>query len=291
MERLMNTRSLFVASAVALAVLGCRDEPTAPQTATAPWTERAAGPIEGWFHVIWIDPAPGYGPATVQYELVDERGHGTELELSPGLAARWGGPRGLDGRKVRVDETQVAGGRLRVRSIEPVTSPTAAQASTVQIGPHPFVTILCKFSDIATEPSKTPIIRWMTGTTFPELDPYWRENSYNQMNLAGSIVVGWYTLPYPISHYYDSDTHSLALSELVTDCTAAADPQVNFPQFYGINLQFNGRFNAAYGGNGWTLTADGQTKNYGIVWMGAEPNRAIYAHEMGHALGLPHSGP
>ena len=287
----MHTRSLIIAGAVALAALGCRDEPTAPGAESAPRVESAARPIEGWLHVLWVDPAPGYGPATVRYELVDDRGHGTELEFDPGVAARWGGPRGLDRRKVRVDGNPVAGGRLRVRSIEQVAGPAGAEPSAVQIGPHPFVTILCKFSDIATEPSKAPYIQWMTGTTFPELDPYWRENSYNQMSLAGSIVVGWYTLPYPISHYYDSVTHSLAFSELLTDCTAAADPQVNFPQFYGINLQFNGRFNAAYGGNGWTLTADGQTKSYGIVWMGAEPNRAIYAHEMGHALGLPHSGP
>jgi M6 family metalloprotease-like protein len=288
----MHTRSLIIAGVVALAVLGCRDEPTAPQTEIAPRTESAARPLEGWFHVLWVDPVAGNGPETVRYELVDDRGHGTELELSPGLAARWGGPRRLDRMKVRVDGTPVAEGRLRVRSIEPVAGATVAQASTVQIGPHPFVTILCKFSDIATTTSKAPYVQWMTGTTFPELDPYWRENSYNQMNLAGSIVVGWYTLPYPISHYYDSVTQSLAFSELLTDCTAAANPQVNFPQFYGINLQFNGDFNAAYGGNGWTLTADGQTKSYGITWLGlghGSPNRALYAHEMGHALGLPHS--
>ena len=109
---------MVVASAVALAVLGCRDEPTGPSVRVSP-AESASRPLEGWFHVLWVDPAPGYGPATVRYELVDERGHGTELELSPGLAARWGGPRGLNRRKVRVAGHPVAGGRLRVQSIEP----------------------------------------------------------------------------------------------------------------------------------------------------------------------------
>ena len=133
----MHTRSLLVAGAVAIAVLGCQDEPTAPQTELAPHTASAARPIEGWFHVLWVDPAPGYGPATVQYELVDGQGHGTELDLNPSLAAQWGGPRGLDRRKVRVEGNPVAGGRLRVRSIEPVAGPAGAAAAAVQTGPTP----------------------------------------------------------------------------------------------------------------------------------------------------------
>ncbi|HEY5974142.1 MAG TPA: kelch repeat-containing protein, partial [Geobacteraceae bacterium] len=252
--------------------------------------ESGARPIEGWFHVLWVDPAPGYGPAKVQYELVDDRGHGRELEFDPGVAARWGGPRGLDGRKVRVEGSPVAGRRLRVRSIEPVAGPAGAEPLAVQTGSRPFVTILCKFSDIAYEHFPMATYRqWTTGTTYPSLDHYWRELSYNQMNMSGSALVGWYILPHPKSYYYDAATGNLALDELATDCTSAADPQVNFPQFYGINLQLNGGFGSytAFGGS-WTLTADGQTKRYGMTWLGGS-SLYIYAHEEGHALGLPHS--
>ena len=194
----MNTRSLVVAGAVALTALGCQEEPTAPPAETTPRAESAARPLEGWFHIVWVDLAPGYGPAMVRYELVDERGHGKELDLDPGLAARWGGPHGLNQRKVRVDGHSVAGGRLRVRSIEPVAGPAGAGPSAVQIGAHPYVTILCKFSDIAAEPyPKATYIEWTTGTTSLSLDHYWRELSYNQMKVSGSVLVGWYTLPHP----------------------------------------------------------------------------------------------
>src|SRR5688500_15162552 len=79
-ECLVYTRSFILAGAVALAALACRDEPTAP-TETTSRAESASRPVEGWFHLLRVDPAPGYGPATVQYELVDRQGHGTALDL------------------------------------------------------------------------------------------------------------------------------------------------------------------------------------------------------------------
>ncbi len=287
----MYTRSLVTAAALALAVLGCQNEPTAPRVAIPLRAEAAARPLEGWINSVWVDPMAGNGSETLRYELVDERGHGTELELTPGLAAQWGGPRGVNGKKVRVEGSPVAGGRLRVRSIEPVAGSAVTQASTVQIGPHPFVTILCKFSDIADEPYPMATYKnWTTGTTYPSLDHYWRELSYNQMNVSGSVVVGWYTLPYPLSHYVPGDG-SVDISSMATDCTSAADPDVDFPRFWGINQQFNGSFGFSAGtlGPTWTLTADGQTKTYGMTWLYPWNSLADYAHEDGHTLGLPHS--
>ena len=41
----------------------------------------------------------------------------------------------------------------------------------------------------------------MLGIVPPGLDHYWRELSFNNINLAGSVVRGWYTLPQPRSYY------------------------------------------------------------------------------------------
>jgi len=285
----MHARSLMAAGALALAALGCRDEPTAPRSEVAPRTTVAARPIEGWFHTLWVDPAQGSGPDTVRYELVDGRGHATELALSPGLATRLGGPRGLDRRRVRIAGQALANGRVAVQSIEPVGAETPPQISGAQIGAHPYVTILCKFSDIADEPYPMSTYKqWTTGTTSPSLDHYWRELSFGKMNVSGSALSGWYTLPYPLSHY-GTGWPDLDLDGLARDCTSAADPDVDFPRFWGINMQFNGNIKASLGGS-YTLTADGQTKTYGMTWLYPWNSLADYAHEDAHTLGLMHSG-
>jgi M6 family metalloprotease-like protein len=282
----MYPRSLILAGAVALAGFGCRDEPTGPAVGSAPHVEPASRVLRGWFHTVWVDPVNGSG--TVQYGLVDEQGRATALELDPGLAARHGGPRGLDRRMVRIAGQTLGKGRLAVHSIEPIAGATRAEPAAVQIGAHPFVTILCKFSDIAVEPFPMATYRqWTTGTTNPSLDHFWREVSYNQMNTSGSALVGWYTLPYSLSHY-GTGWPDLDVDGLARDCTSAADPDVDFPRYWGINLQFNGNIKVSLGGS-WTLTADGQTKTYGMTWLYPWGSLAGYAHEEGHTLGLMHS--
>jgi N-acetylneuraminic acid mutarotase len=155
-------------------------------------------------------------------------------------------------------------------------------------GSHPYITIGCKFSDIAAEPRSISTYRnWTSGSSYPGLNHYWLEQSYNQMNVEGSTVVGWFTLPFPRSHYVSSG--SADLGSLLTDCTGAADPTVDFPSYYGINLQFNDYLDCCSWGGSSTLTFDGQTRDYGVTWMASWADIAVYAHEEGHSLGLPHS--
>jgi hypothetical protein len=44
-------------------------------------------------------------------------------------------------------------------------------------------------------------------------------------------------------------------------------------------------------GGSWTLNRDGQTRVFGMTWFGGnhKKNYVVYTHEMGHALGWPHS--
>jgi N-acetylneuraminic acid mutarotase len=292
------TRTWLLLFTAVIGLAACRDEapePTAP--ASTQVIASAKEPLFGTFHLIHGDPPfRGTGQARRAYELRGDDGTITQLLLDEALTGRFGGPRGLERRRVRVDGTHAGSGRLRVQAItaEPnagSTPPTASSALPARLGSHPYVTILCKFADApATEPRTVDTYRrWLTSTSYPGLDHYWRQQSFTQMDLAGSAVVGWYTLPYPKAHYV-ADPNSPDFGALLNDCAGIADADVFFPTFFGINLQFNLDVGCcAWGLTEFPINRDGVTKNYGLTWMPNWSDIHALAHEQGHALGLPHS--
>src|SRR5207245_2130638 len=79
----------------------------------------------------------------------------------------------------------------------PQRTSAAVAAALAVTGPQAWVTILCRFADSSTVTPRS--VSWfntlMLGTTPPGLDHYWRELSFNNVNLTGSAVYGWHTLP------------------------------------------------------------------------------------------------
>lgn len=136
----------------------------------------------------------------------------------------------------------------------------------------------------------------MYGDTKPGLNHYWKELSFNTLDVTGSTVAGtgWDTLPNAELHYNPTDTpKGTNLDALATDCIDAADADVDFSGYSGINMMFNSDFDNgwAWGGGTGIKTLDGVTRSWSITW---EPpwsyaNISVIAHEMGHGFGLPHS--
>ena len=162
-------------------------------------------------------------------------------------------------------------------------------------GAHPWVTIACKFSDFALEPRTLSYFTGMYGSASPGLDHYWRELSYDTVNLAGSMAYGWFELPSPRNAYvYDMDGNGSVdadLDALFTDCTAAATASVDFPAFQGINMVFNADLDGPAWGGSRYATLDGVAKVWRVTWVPpwAYADVSVTAHEMGHGFGLPHS--
>ena len=99
--------------------------------------------------------------------------------------------------------------------------------------------------------------------------------------------MGWFTLPKPMSAYrIDDDT--IRWTNLLLDCAAQADAQVDFTQYMGINLMLNGNPGCcAWGGNR-TVTLDGIYRNWSVTWMPpwAYEDLAYLQHEMTHGYGI-----
>jgi M6 family metalloprotease-like protein len=253
--------------------------------------------ITGWLTILRGDGPEGSSMTQTIYRLTREDGTSTRLYLDEDLLTAQAGLLALDrqlvtvkGEATRLSVDGIEQTVLQVKSIEQVQdSSSNADAPAIVSGAKPFISIMCKFSDYTQEPKNLSYFQGMYGSTFPGLNHYWREISYNNINITGSNAVGWYTLPQPRSYYVYNN--QLDFDRAASDCTGMADPHVNFAGFTGINLMFNYDLDGYAWGGGHYLTLDGVSKVWPMTW---EPpwgysSIGVISHEMGHAFGLPHS--
>ena len=277
--------------------------------------------LTGWFTFIVADYPSDTGlTSEITYFLTEDSGERHELLIDADLMRPLGGPVALNRKRVTVvgEWEARATTKFRVNSIRlavPLSGPPALESSPAETAPLEsslqaavtgslrWVTILCRFAD-ATDVSPYPVSWYegMMGASYPGLEHYWKEVSDGNIpDLAGSVVVGWYNLPQSKSHYAASRSSPRVeegrydFVKTVKDCTAAADADVFFPDFDGFHVVFNQDFdpltdNRATGGSEF-MTLDGRSGFWGVTWMTPEyqSHQHVWAHEMGHALGLLHS--
>ena len=155
-------------------------------------------------------------------------------------------------------------------------------------GSQNFVTILCRFGDSTDFTPQPPSY---AETLIDRVDKYYQDTSYNNINLDGSTVVGWYNLPEPRSNYTFFFEN---INKLFADCVLAADDDVFFPDYDGINIFLNHNLADLSGGiatNKFLVLLDGEVKFYrnSILTLSGWTNQGTFAHELGHSFGLPHS--
>ncbi len=276
----------------------------------------AQGPVEelsGWFSIDWGDSEDG-NSSTV-YTLSDLNGQETMLNLDEKVVKNLGGVLQFNGKHVSAQGTLAtpSGTNMKSDSVEgsqaafnvisissaPLFEPQALAidgvSSAAVSGAFPWVTIMCKFSDIADEPNNVAYFNGMYSSTKPGMDHYWKELSFNQVDVSGSSVggTGWYTLPNTELYYNPTDTQGgTDKTLLANECLAAADADVDYSLYDGINMMFNSNFDNGYAwGGSRYMTLDGVTKRWRTTWEPpwAYHNISVIAHEMGHGFGLPHS--
>ncbi|MEO6365108.1 MAG: hypothetical protein ABIO38_03540, partial [Luteimonas sp.] len=258
----------------------------------------SAAIVEGRLELQWGDPARGApGGALFRATLVTDDGARHALDAAQARQAA-GDLHALAGRRVAVEfVTSARGSASRVAVIVPADNfNSATPLQNAIVGTTTWVTLMCKFSDMPTEQKPLSFFQSQYGNSPGQLDHYWREVSYNKINLNGSSAHGWYTLPQPRSFYVPvvNGVEDADLNTLFNDCTAAADADVNFAVnggVQGINMMFNGDLDGYAWGGSRCLTLDGINKCWSSTWNPpwSFNNLAPLAHEMGHGYGLPHA--
>ncbi len=158
------------------------------------------------------------------------------------------------------------------------------------VGNHPFVTLLCKYSDIADEPQSPEFVQRLLGDEYGGVNHYWKQASYGRSSLDGSQASGWYTLPQPRNYYFIAGEADVG--QIINDCTAAADSSIDFASFAGINIFTNGDWSGGSGGVGGNsfITLDGKSGfAYTVIGANEWRNHGLVVHELGHGFGLRHS--
>ncbi len=273
-----RTAVLPNANAVELEPLTCSSEDTlvsreGGQATTIVFNNQTSEPQ----YVYWVD----YTGQRVLYDTLPPGGSST----SQTYAGHVWVITDANGQCLSIYEAIAVPGKVTLCCKEPIS------------GSQAWVTILCRFGD-ATDETPHPVSWYegLLGSAYPGLAHYWREVSDGNIpDLRGSVVVGWYNLPRSRSYYvYDTNgdgQEDADLNRATEDCTAVADTDVFFPDFYGINMIFNQQLAGANQGGSRFMTLDEEEGVWGVTWLeraGAEDQR-IWAHEMGHALGLLHS--
>jgi hypothetical protein len=143
-------------------------------------------------------------------------------------------------------------------------------------GAIPFSIVLCRSSDAGTPPrDKAYFDNLIVNTGTGGLADYWRDVSYQNVHLGGSVVKGWYTVPKTTAEWRGTSDRW----DKVKACEDAAKNDPNQP--YTIPAGHRKVFVTFPGIDffGWN----------GGAFVDTNVNVGGLAHEAGHGIGLNHS--
>ena len=267
--------------------------------------------FDGTLTIVWGDPDPAAGVGgETRYSIVLADGRTARLQL----AGQESLAESFFLRSVRVSgqllpaaaaaSDPLDAGTIVVTSI---ASGLGGAAQRALSGPRRAIYLLAKFADDTDVPHPPAFYLELNNNDVPPpgslvsatVSGFFKKTSWNQLWWIGDVggaggvgaPGGWLTLPHPRSQYILCSGFGCAnLGALENDAMAAGRAQgIDFALYDQVNFVFSNDLDGhAYGGGRFSPV---EGKFLGMTWMSPEgQNTSGYAHEMGHSLGLQHSG-
>lgn len=283
-------RGVFALAAIQLAGLLGAATASAQPAPSGDW-------FQGILTAIWGDPHPNAagGEGEIRFSLTYPDGARAAVDVAPELKSE---AIRLVGKRVTVrgGATAGQGGALRIRA-ESIEAPPFEQQAAVT-GAKKVLFILLKFKGDNQTPHPVSFFTKLTNplTASPgvpaTINGFFDKVSYGTFKWAGTIAGDkWYTLPKTRVQYGDCGASSACfapvLDDLGDDALRLVRSDVDVTKFDNINFVFNNDLDCCAWGGGYS----NGSQFWGATWeppWGQEPS--TYVHEMGHSLGLPHSG-
>jgi hypothetical protein len=268
--------------------------------------------FEGILSIVWGDPRFGSGGETrYTLNLPDGRVMPLQVAALESAAVHYLGKRvAVSGRLIsnQFATARREGASAVLADSFTIAPPPANQSALDVLGTRKVIYLLLKFSDDTDVPHPPDFYLNLTNPDTPPdgevfaatINGFFKKTSWNQFSWTAAVggmggigaPDGWITLPHPKSHYApcNFDTSCVDFNAIGNDGTALGRAQgITFTEYDNINFVLSNDLDCcAWGGNYFSSV---DQKSYGATW---EPpwaqETSTYIHEMGHSLGLPHSG-
>jgi M6 family metalloprotease-like protein len=266
--------------------------------------QSASSALEGSLLVRWGDPRPGRAGGDLRFAIARPDGSVTPLTVAPADRAS---AIGAFGKTVRVEtrdaQPTVAGAPVVAEKITVLEAEREALQPTAVTKRVLF--ILLRYKGDAQAPHSAEFFDALANPLMPNsalkipatINGFFSVTSYKKLlwnadvaGVGGLAATGWLTLPRTKAQYANCGWSDVCadLDLIANDAMKLAKAQgVDVSSYDNVNLVLNNDLDCCAWGGGFVF----ENKVYGATW---EPpwgqETSTYVHEMGHSLGLPHSG-